>query len=147
MDSPDLLRTRVVDVNAGTHALEAALLLVAARSSLQDALREEGEALVGACDAVNAKGAGSIEATLALRSAQSAHSRTGLADSAVRALILRSDHAEAVKDEAGLPPAPPTPVQDGVSWRGPAAGGDRIPSSPPRSTRTCAVPGRGDPAP
>jgi hypothetical protein len=96
MDSSHPPRASVADLNAGSSALEAAaLLLNAARSSLQQALREEGEALVGAFEAASASGADSAEAARALRSAQSAHSRTGVANSAVRALIQRSDHADA----------------------------------------------------
>jgi hypothetical protein len=50
-------------------------VLEAARATLKTALREEGEALVSASDAVKASGVGSAEAARALRSAEAAHAR------------------------------------------------------------------------
>ena len=76
-------------------------VLDAARTHLDEALREESEALVNACAAVKTSGAASTEAVEALRSAQSAHARSNLAVSEVRALNAEAERVEA----AGRGPA------------------------------------------
>ena len=63
--------------------------LHAARANLNAALKEEGQVLTSACDAVNAGGATSDQAVEALRSAQAAHARSNAA--AVELRVLSAD--------------------------------------------------------
>lgn len=81
--------------------LDTIHLLDAARAHLQEALSEEGDALVGACDAVNASGAVSPQAVKALRSAQAAHARSIAAAGEVRALNAQADRANAAAEMPG----------------------------------------------
>jgi hypothetical protein len=74
-------------------------VLDAARANRDDALREEGEALASACDAVTASGAASAEAVKALRSAQLAHGRLNAAVGQVRALSAQADRVDGVRRE------------------------------------------------
>lgn len=78
--------------------------LDAARATLDAALREEGEALASACEAVKASGAGSADAARALRSAEAAHARSHAATGEVRALNAQADPVTAEAE-----PAAPSP--------------------------------------
>jgi hypothetical protein len=60
--------------------------IAAARVFLDAALREEGDALATACEAVNTAGRASVRGADALRCAQAAHARTSAAISSLRAL-------------------------------------------------------------
>jgi hypothetical protein len=82
--------------------------LDAARANLKDALREEGNALTGACEAVNTSGAASAQAVRALRSAQTAHARSTAAAGEVRALNAQADRVNAAAE------APSGPLGGGV---------------------------------
>ena len=84
-------------------------LLDAARANLKDALREEGEALAGACEAVNATGAVSKQAATALRTAQTAHARSTAAAGEVRSLSAEAERVNAAA-EAPVPDADPSPA-------------------------------------
>jgi hypothetical protein len=74
--------------------------LDAARATLNAALREEGEALASACEAVKACGAASADATTELRSAEAAHARSHAATGEVRALNAQADPVIAAAEPA-----------------------------------------------
>jgi len=99
MASLDLIRTAAADrtsLRAGL--LDTIHLLDAARVNLKEALREEGEALAGACEAVNTSGAVSAQAARALRCAQTAHARSTAAAGEVRALNAQADRVNAAAE-------------------------------------------------
>lgn len=70
-------------------------VFAAARAHLIATLREEGEALATACEAVKTRGTASPEAATALHAAQAAHARFNAATGEVRALKAQCDRAHA----------------------------------------------------
>jgi hypothetical protein len=83
--------------------------LGAARSSLNEALRDEGVALVSARDAVKTSGSASGPAARALRVAELAHARSNAAAGEVRVLSAQADRdGAAVEAHARMSTRPRT---------------------------------------
>ena len=69
--------------------------IAAARVFLDAALREEGEALANACDAMNDGGPRSMRGAQALRQVQAAHALSNTAVCALRALNTEAERIDA----------------------------------------------------